>query len=55
MNYYSVQARDKNSWNNIAKHMCKNWSGKYTQTLLDHARQSVTDALITASKRAMQK
>ena len=30
-------------------------SGKYTQKLLDHAKQSATDALKTASKRAIQK
>ena len=33
----------------------KNWSGKYSQKLLDHAKQSATDAFKTASKRAIQK
>ena len=30
-------------------------SGKYNQKLLDHAKQSTTDAFKTASKRAIQK
>ena len=30
-------------------------SGKYSLELFDHARQSATDAFITASKRAIQK
>ena len=29
-------------------------SSKYSQKLLDHAKQSATDAFITASKRAIQ-
>ena len=33
----------------------KNLSGKYSKKLLDHAKQSVTDACKTASKRAIQK
>ena len=33
----------------------KNLSCKYSQKLLDHAKQSATDALKTASKRAIQK
>ena len=33
----------------------KNWSGKYSQKLLDHAKQSATDAFKTASKGAIQK
>ena len=33
----------------------KNLSGKYSQKLLDHAKQSATDACKTASKRAIQK
>ena len=35
--------------------MSKNLSGKYSQTFLDHAKQSATDALKTASKSAIQK
>ena len=34
--------------------MSKNLSSKYSQTFLDHAKQSATDALKTASKRAIQ-
>ena len=30
-------------------------SGKYSQRLLDHAKQSVTDSFKTTSKRAIQK
>ena len=36
---------------NISKNMSSNWS----QELLDHAKQSATDALKTASKRVIQK
>ena len=35
--------------------MSKNWSQKYSQKLLDHAKFSTTDALKTASKKAIQK
>ena len=34
--------------------MSKNLSRQYSQKLLDHAKQSATDALKTASKRAIQ-
>ena len=47
---------------NISKNISKNLSGKYSQgmlamrqKLLDHAKQSATDAFKTASKRAIQK
>ena len=33
----------------------KNWSNKYSQKLIDTAKKSTTDALKTASKRAIQK
>ena len=33
----------------------KNLNGKQSQKLLDHAKQSATDAFKTASKRAIQK
>ena len=33
----------------------KNLSGKYSQKLLDHAKQSATDAFKNASKRVIQK
>ena len=35
--------------------MSKNLSGKYSQTLLDHLKQSATDAFKTSSKRVFQK
>ena len=40
---------------NIGKIIIKNLSGKYSQELLDHAKESATDALKTASKRAIRK
>ena len=42
-------------WVNIGKNISKNLSGKYRQELLDHTKQSATDAFKTASKRAIQK
>ena len=42
---------DKNIGNNISK----NLSDKYCQKRLDYPKQSATDALKTASKRAIQK
>ena len=41
--------------NNIGKNIMKNLSGKYRQKLLDHAKQSATDALKTASKIQIHK
>ena len=40
---------------NIGINISKNLSGKYNKKLLDHAKQSATDALKTTSKRAIQK
>ena len=40
---------------NIGKDWSKNLSDKYDQKLLDHAKQSVTDAIRTSSKRVIQK
>ena len=52
----------KNMVKNIGKNVSKNLSGKYSpgmlamrQKLLDHAKQSATDVLKTASKSAIQK
>ena len=45
----------KNIGKNIGKNISKNLSSKYSQKLLDHAKQSATDALKTASKRAILK
>ena len=68
MRCYSVQPRDrifvkdygflsfaKNINRNIGKNITKNLSSKYSQKLLDHAKQSPTDALRTSSERAVQK
>ena len=35
--------------------MCKNVSGRYSHKLLDRVRQSATEALKTASKKATKK
>ena len=40
---------------NIGKNISKNVSSKYSQKLLDHAKQSATDAIKTASKRTIEK
>ena len=40
---------------NVVLSVSKNLSGKYSQKLLDHAKQSATDALKPASKRVIQK
>ena len=40
---------------NIGKNISKNGSSKQCQKLLDHAKQSTTDALETASKRPIIK
>ena len=39
----------------FAKNMGKNLSNKYSQKLLDTAKKSTTNAIKTASKRAVQK
>ena len=38
----------------MGKNISKNLSGEYSQKLLDHAKQSATDALRTTSKRLIQ-
>ena len=40
---------------NIGKNISKTLSGKYKQKLLDHAKQSATDALKTSSKNSYLK
>ena len=60
---YTVQPRDqifvknyeflsvaKNMGTNVGKNISKNLSSKYSQKRFDHAEQSATDALKTASK-----
>ena len=44
---YSIEPKDKN----MGKSLCN----KYDQKLLDSAKKSTTDAIKTASKRAIQK
>ena len=64
---YSVQPRDrifvkgygflhfaKNMGKNIGKNISENLSTKYSEKLLDHAKQSATDAFKTDSKRVIQ-
>ena len=66
MTYYSVDPKDrilikgygflsfpKNMGKHIGKNISKNLSSTYSQKLLDHAKQSTTDPLKTASKRAI--
>ena len=43
------------TWVKILVKKSKNLSGKYSQKLLDHAKQSTTDAHKTSSKRVIQK
>ena len=50
---YGFQSFAKNMGENIGKNISKNLSGKYSKKLLDHARQSATDAFKTASKKAV--
>ena len=38
---------------NVDENISKNLTGKYSQKLLDHAKQSATDAHKTSSKRSM--
>ena len=49
---YSIEHRDRK---NIGKYISKILSGKYSQKLRDHTKLSVTDALKTASNRAIKK
>ena len=50
---YGFLSFTKNLGKSIGKDI--NLSGKYSQKLLDYAKQSATDALKTASKRVIQK
>ena len=40
---------------NVGKKISKNLKGKYSQKLLDHAKQSKRDALKSISKKLIQK
>ena len=57
---YSIEPRDRiyvkgNGFSSFAKNMGKSLSSKYGQKLLNSAKKSTTDAVKTASKRAIQK
>ena len=52
---YGFLSFAKNIGKNIGKDLRKSSSSKYSQEFVDHAKQSATDILKTASKRAIQK
>ena len=57
---YSIEPRDRiyvkgYGFLSFAKNMGKNLSNKYRQKFFDTAKKSTTDAIKTASKRAIQK
>ena len=57
---YSIEPSDRiyvkgYEFLSFAKNMGKSLSSKYSQKLLDSAKKSTTDAIKTASKRAIQK
>ena len=45
----------RNKSRNIGKNISKTLSSKYSQKLIDHTKQSATDARKNASKRALPK
>ena len=51
----SIEPKDKYGYLSFAKNIGKNLSNKYSQKLLDAGKKSTTDAMNTASKRAIQK
>ena len=62
MTRHSVQPRDRilvksygflSFAKNIDRNISKNLNSKYSHKLLDHAKQSVTDALKTSPKRVI--
>ena len=68
MTRYSVQPKDqklvkghgflffaKNMGKNVSKNISKKLSGKYSQKILDHAKQSRTDAIKTSAKTVIKK
>ena len=57
---YSIEPRDRiyvkgYGFSSFAKNMDKHLRNKYGQKLLDSAKKSTTDAIETASKRAIKK
>ena len=60
MTHYSIERGDhilvkEYEFLSFTKNFGKDLNGKYIQILLDHAKQSATDAFETTSKRAIQK
>ena len=58
--HYSIEPKDRRyvtgyEFLSFAKHIGKKRSNKYSQKLVDSAKRSATDAIKTASKRAIQK
>ena len=57
MTRYSVQSRDRifvlSFDRNMSNNISKNSRSKYSQKVLNHDRQSATDAIKTASKRVI--
>ena len=51
---YRFLSLARNIRKNIGKTVSKNLSSKYSQKLIDHGKQSATDALKTASRRVIQ-
>ena len=52
---YGFQSFARNRGKNIGNNVSKNLSGESSQKLLDHAKQSATDALKTTPKKAIHK
>ena len=52
---YGLLSFAKNMGKNIDKYRSENLTGNYSQKPLDNAKQSVTDAFKTTSKRGIQK
>ena len=52
---YGFLSFAKNMGKNICKFMSEILNSKYCQKILDHAKQSATDAFKTSSKRIIQK
>ena len=50
---YGFLSFAKNMGKSTGKNISKSVSGKFSQKLLDHTKQSATDAFKTASKRAI--
>ena len=52
---YGFLSFAKNLAKNIGQNISKSLNSKYSQNLLDHAKQSATDAFKTSSRRVIQK